>query len=474
MIDYFKISRVFLYLIPLGVYIVLTNSLFPFIVGKYAWFRALTDLAFIFFLLGILLAPQDVKRLKIFERLSALAKNPLAVAVGIFTIIFLLAGFFGIDPSFSFWSNFERGEGGLQILHLSLFFILLAVLMKEEENWRTLFWFALAGGALMALYGIAAGLGLNGYIGGKFSDSGFRFAGSIGNPAYVAAYAIFMMFYAAYLAVSYYKKVSTWAVSIGGRTFILGFFVFPLALIAGFFVVFLLAATRGAFMGLAAAILAALAYLGLSVKSWRKWFLISAAAVVILLSAGVYFKDEPFIQKLPFARIFDISFSAKTWQDRTYIWNMAWEGFKARPILGWGPESFLNVFDRHFDTRYFNPKEGFGAWFDRAHSIYFDYLVETGVLGLLSYLGIFAAFAWLFGKSHKRQTDGASLGFRLLAVNALMIMAPVAYLVQGIVLFDVWPIYLNVFMFLAFAVYKFNFEALETRETRDLQKNKRI
>ena len=63
------------------------------------------------------------------------------------------------------------------------------------------------------------------------------------------------------------------------------------------------------------------------------------------------------------------------------MWNIAWEGFKVRPIFGWGPENFLKVFDTHFDTRYFNPVDGFGAWFDRAHSVYFDYLVETGALG---------------------------------------------------------------------------------------------
>jgi len=40
-------------------------------------------------------------------------------------------------------------------------------------------------------------------------------------------------------------------------------------------------------------------------------------------------------------------------------------------------------------------------------------------------------------------------------VRAGMFAIPVAYLVQGIVLFDVSPIYLNLFLLFAFATYKF-------------------
>ena len=39
--------------------------------------------------------------------------------------------------------------------------------------------------------------------------------------------------------------------------------------------------------------------------------------------------------------------------------------------------------------------------------------------------------------------------------SALIFALPIAYLVQGIVLFDVLPIYMNVFLFLAFAAYRF-------------------
>ena len=129
MIDYFKISKFFLYLVPLSVVIVSTSTLFPFIVGKYAFFRTTVGLALIFYLIGLLFNKQQLSIVN--SQLSNVFKRPLVIAVSIFVFIFILAGFFGVDTANSFWSNFERGEGGLQLLSLWLFFILLILLFRE-------------------------------------------------------------------------------------------------------------------------------------------------------------------------------------------------------------------------------------------------------------------------------------------------------------------------------------------------------
>ena len=451
--NYFKISKFFLFISVFFAAIVSNSTLFPFIVGKYAFFRTTVGLALIFYLLGLLFRD---KLSVVSGQLLDVFKQPLVIAVSFFVFIFVLAGFFGVDPTISFWSNFERGEGGLQLLSLWLFFILLILLFREEKDWQKLFVLAIIGGIGMAFYGILAALGVHGFIGGKFSDEGFRFAGSIGNSAYVAAFSIFMMFYAAYLIVSKYRQrfLSAGSLSLFGT-------------IIFFSAVFLFAATRGAFMGLIAAILAGFAYFGFSVKKWRKWFLAAMVFTALAVGTMIYFKDTALIKSIPGSRIFDISLSANTWQHRTFMWKIAWDGFKERPILGWGPENYIYVFSEHFNVNYYNPSEGFGAWFDRAHSVYFDYLVETGILGLMSFLGIFAVFYWQFIKfqissanwrikSQKENNQKLSItNHQSLTTNALLFALPVAYLVQGIVLFDVLPIYFNLFLFLSFAVYKF-------------------
>ena len=106
--------------------------------------------------------------------------------------------------------------------------------------------------------------------------------------------------------------------------------------------------------------------------------------------------------------------------------------------------------------------------------MYFDYLAETGALGLLSFLGMWAVFYWQFFKTrihtdkerintdNPYKSDKISINPRLqnpyqsMWQSALLFSLPIAYLVQGIVLFDVLPIYINIFLFLAFSAYKFN------------------
>lgn len=456
---YSKLSKFFLYIVPLAIALVTTSTLFPFIVGKYVWFRTSVDLALIFFLLGLLF--QD-KLSEMSRRLLSIFKKPLVIAVSIFVLFFLLACFFGVDPKMSFWSNFERGEGGLQMLHLWLFFMLLVALFKDEKDWQRIFVIAIIGGLGMALYGFMAGVGVQGVIGPKFGVEGFRFFGSIGNPAYVAAYAIFMLFYIGYLLASKYKDR---LLSFGASA--LWF------LMAVFTAVFFAAATRGAFLGLIASVLVFIGYLAFCSRRWRKWLLSGIVIMLLIIGSLVYFKNTPFVKSLPGSRIFDISFSAETFQHRTIMWKISLDGFKERPILGWGPENYLKIFDQHFNTKYFVPSQGFGAWFDRAHSIYFDYLAETGILGLLSFLSIFAVFYWQFFKKtlisadrkliyadkNKKSALISQNPHQSALVNALIFALPVAYLVQGIVLFDVLPIYMNIFLFLAFATYKFNLKS---------------
>lgn len=434
--NYFNLARIFL-LVPLIAIVVVTPStLFPFIVGKYVIFRAAVDLAVIFFLLGLL---QKNKESKHYETaLAKVFKSPLGISISIFTIIFLSACFFGVNPSNSFWSSFERGEGGLQILHLWAFFILLSALYQKKD-WKNGFYVAIFGGIFMFLYGLLAGLHKPGFIGPQFGDPSFRFQGSIGNPAYVAAVLIFIIFYALYLLVTEYKRKP--------------FSIPSLAIIASvvlFSATFILAATRGAFLGLIAAIVACAGYAALRHAKLRPWLLGAIGILIALVSVLIYFRNTDFVRSLPGSRIFDISFSATTFQHRTIEWKVAIDGFKARPLLGWGPENFLFIFDELYNTKHFTPAGGFGAWFDRAHNIFLDYLSMTGILGLLSYLSIFIVFYYLIWRhvKHRRQNHDTMK-------DSLMVAIPVAYLVQGVVLFDVLTIYINLFFFLALTNYNY-------------------
>ncbi|MFA5084505.1 MAG: O-antigen ligase family protein [Candidatus Paceibacterota bacterium] len=453
-----KLSRFFLYLAPFTVLIVSRSTLFPFIVGKYFFFRAVVDLALISFLWAWArgeitfgkIQPINKNRPQPFVVNRKLIFNPLTIAISIFVLIFLLAGFFGYNPSASFWSNFERGEGGLQMLHLFFFFILLVLLFRDEKSWRRMMAVFLWAAGLMIAYGLGAAMGISSFIGSGICA---RFVGSLGNPAYVGTHMIFALFFTAILVNEGNARRKRWLKWLLGILLVI------------FFITLLFSQTRGALLGLGVGVIAGLVYLFFNLSKGRTKKIVLAAIIILIITGGLGFKYRRSIDLMPFCkgggnRILDINLSTETIQTRFLLWRQAIVIAKERPLLGWGPENFSPAFEKHSLPQ-------FKVWFDRAHSVYFDYLAETGILGLLGYLGIWLAFLWQFLRFGKRpaannpqqtqkpQSPAVSRNQSLIG-NALIFALSIAHLVQGIVLFEVLPIYISLFIFLAFAAFRFN------------------
>jgi len=453
---FLKLSKFFLYVSVFSVLVVLVGAFFPFIGGKTYFFRAAIELSLIFTFLWWAFEAHDGQ---LSARIKDMFNKPLFVAVSAFVAAFLLASLFAFDPHAAFWSNFERGEGGFQMLHYYAFFFLLTLLFREKKEWERLFWLSVAAAVGMILYGIGAAVfvvapdtgaisnpfGFVGpyaaggslaeptFFGRLFLDANNRFQGSLGNPAYVAPYLMFSIFYLLWLWFSVREKTLLKGIPYGA----LGIF---------FIIFFFLARTRGTFAGLAAAVFLFLIVFALEYRKFRKWLALLIAVLALIFGLLVHYSNTDFVKKLPASRIFELRISDQTFQTRLWTWNSAWQGFKEKPVLGWGPENFPAVFDKYFDPRHFVPGQQSETWFDYAHSIVFDYLSETGILGFLSFFSIFAVFYW---ELFKRFTGENKI------LKALFAALPFGYLVQGLALFNVFPIYINLFLLMAFACYEF-------------------
>ena len=375
-----KFSKFFLYVSVFSVLIVMTSTFFPFIGGKMYFFRGSIELALIFFLFWWGFEAPD-GHLK--ARCKEMFKKPLFAAVSVFALAFTLASVFAFDSHAAFWSNYERGEGGFQMLHYYAFFFLLVFLFRDKKDWERLFWVSIVAGVSMVLYGIGAAVFVVNPNTGAFSNPfGFvgpyatsakllaptvwerifhsnRFQGSLGNPAYVSPYLIFSIFFLLWLWFSEKSRNLIKNISYGA----LGFF---------FVVFFFLAATRGAFVGLAVAIFVFLLVFALGYPKIRKHIGVGMAILVIVLSSLIYYSKTSFVKNLPGGRMFELAVSEQTFQTRLWTWNSAWQGFLEKPVLGWGPENFSAVFDKYFDTRHFIPGKESETWFDYAHSVFFD------------------------------------------------------------------------------------------------------
>lgn len=349
-----------LFAVPFVVLVVAEQLFFPYITGKAFVFRLLVEAAFGGWLLLLLLGKVPRPRASLIQ-----------LTIGIFIAVVAIADFTGVAPFKSFWSNFERMEGLVTLLHAFAYFM-VAGSMFTERLWER-FW--------QVSLGVSAWVGLGAL--GELAEGATRIAGTTGNPIYLAVYTLFHIFIALFLA---YRSKSILTYWLYGATVVLNLAVLWFT------------GTRGTILGLAAgALVVALGVLIFGRTSVNKWLYRGAVALitVVVLAAATFiaFRTSDTVQNHPtLARFANISmaFDEKardTSALRIMVWGSAWEGFKERPLLGWGQENFNYVFNK-----YYNPNMYWAEpWYDRTHNIMLDWLIAAGVLGLLAYLGMYLA-----------------------------------------------------------------------------------
>ncbi|MCX6712359.1 MAG: hypothetical protein NT041_01555, partial [Candidatus Vogelbacteria bacterium] len=186
-----------IFVIPFIPLYVASSMFFPFITGKnFAW-RIIVEI--IFALCAILALSDKSARPKYSYLLYAVIA--LAAIDGLATL-------FGLYPYRSFWSNYERMDGYINILHLSAYFLVLISVFKDKAKW---FW--------LANTSLVANIYIAGYsfiqLAGKaqIHQSGTRLDASLGNSAYLAVYVLFHIFISGYLLLSQWSKnkiLSAW------------------------------------------------------------------------------------------------------------------------------------------------------------------------------------------------------------------------------------------------------------------------
>lgn len=357
-------------------------------------------------------------------------------AVTFLIIILGLADLLGINAYNSFWSRFERMEGYLMFLHLFGYFLLLISVFKTKKDWLNFFNLFIIAGLFVGGYGMMQALGLKESIQG----GGERIDGTIGNPTYLAAY--LMLISALSLVLFFNAKSKNWKYGYAG------ILIFNL-------IILYFTASRGAVLALLVTLpLFLLAYIFLIAKRdpakrfFRKIAIGALTVIVLLPFAFQLVKNTNFVRgNNILVRFANLSLTDFTIRARFYIWNIGLQGFLERPILGWGQENFLPVFAKHYDPRLYDQE----PWFDRPHNIIFDWLINAGILGLISYLSLFVIFFMNLYQAWKSKV----LDIREGVVLALV---PVAYFIQNLLVFDNFNTYIIFFALLAYL----NFLGLES------------
>lgn len=396
-----------LFIIPFIPFFVSSSFFFPFITTKGFAFRIIVEIIFAAWLVLMLAEPEY--RLK---------KSYILYALGAFLVVIGLADIFGAAPLKSFWSNAERMEGYIALLHLGMFFIVIASVFREID-WRRWWNTSLIASALMVIYALFQLAGV-----ATIHQGGVRVDGSLGNATYLAVYMLIHIFVALMFFLRETKKGLRWAYGI---------------LIAMQVVILYHTATRGAILGLLGGLLivALLNIRNRENKAMRKTSIAVLVALAVLVTGFFALRDTSFVQGSPvLSRFASISTEEIKSGGRAFVWPMAIEGIKERPFLGWGQENFNYVFNTHYSPQMYHLE----PWFDRAHNIFLDWGIAGGILGLLSYLSLYAVLLWLLWRRSDFQYAEKTLLTGLVA----------AYFFHNFFVFDQLISYILFFSLLAY------------------------
>ncbi len=412
-----KLLKYILYALLLMPLLVWSIFLFPFITTKILFFRILVELVLLIYLVLAVKYPELRPKW-----------NLLTCAVWIYMGVILIAGIFGVNFGNSFWGTIERGEGIVSMLHFAVYFTILTAVLRERRDWyRYLF-------ATVTLIFANALVGLSQLLDLSFLSNifrGGRIVGTIGNASFFASLLLFGVFLSLYLLQetrSKIQKIYLWIV-----------FWFEL-------VIMYETETRGAVV--AAALAFGIYFLVNIFKSEsRKTKFVSLGLLGFLVAFGftIYFsRTAPWVQgNATLYRLATISPKDITTQSRLDTWKASFQAFKERPVLGWGYENYHVAFNKYFPARIFKDS-GSQIWFDRAHNVVFDVLVQSGVVGFLAYLAIFATAFWILIRLILKRA--ADLPWKMPLILGVLLLG---YFIQNLFVFDTQATYLLAFVVLA-------------------------
>ena len=372
-------------LLLLTPFVVSAGTIFPFVVGKALWSRALIEVAFALWAVLALARPG-----------YAPPRSWVLVLLGAGLGVSLLAAWSGVSVGRSLWSDFERMQGVVDQAHWCVLAVVLAAVLRTPGEWRALLGAGVAAGTVLAALVVARAGGAS-ILAWIPETHGARAGATFGNPTYLGAYLLVHAVLAAGFAARGWMQVAAAGPKRAQLGAAIGWSGAAVLCAAGL----VLAGSAGAFAGAAAA--AAAVALGFAWFARGRSRVVAVAAVVVLVAGGAVL-GERFLDPGRSATV-EVARSAEEWpgegavayvatlhlhrpsvQSRLAAWEAGLEGFAERPLLGWGPGNYGAVFGRF--------ASGFGAFaeaHDSAHGKLVEVAATTGVAGLAAWVALWGS-----------------------------------------------------------------------------------
>ncbi len=419
------------FLVPLIVFP--NHFIFPFIVPKILTLRIISILMFVGYVVAYLGTGHRRKKM-----------SPLDMAVLFFAASFLLSTITSFDWYRSLWDNHERMLGFFTLIHyVAYYWVLTRMIGTKSVTWHWLNRvFMLCATAVMII----------GFIQKMYPDfllnqgSG-RVSATLGNAIYYSGYGFFLLVIGLLNYVNE-KQIAYKVVSV-------------LCAVAGFAGIFA-GGTRGTFIGLVGALFFALVLYAFLYRQRKMRYIFQSLLAIVIIAGALLFvfrASEP-VKDIPvLGKLINTSLSEGTANTRIMAWEIAIEGWKERPILGWGPNNYFYVFNKHYNPAFLH--HGIAeTWFDNAHNHFMNTLATHGTLGILALLSLYITPIILLAGAYKK---------RIISVHVAVITSSffVGHGLHNFFVFENPTSYLYFFFFLAY-IHSITQKKDEEHETKEV------
>lgn len=411
-----------------GICIGLFLGLLPFVLSDHLFFGSVNAKFFyIITFIDVLLGVAAYKLWKSKNSIPSPKGKWFLLAFIMVLVVQYLAVFSSISSEHSLWSDIIRSTGVIFLTHIFALAFICGAYLKQGD-WSFIRRSILISGAIFSLGTIvgADGLGLKSdFLWFNLGSQGL----SIANSTFAGAYLVLTLIIGL-IELAHSKLKSKWQI-ISLSSVVLVLLSPVLIRLEGLGSLFsnpqdLLGSARSSSVVAYAVVAFMLGYAVLKKMLPKKQFIVVFGAgclvslVAVISVVTLLFVPGSVVQEA----YVDASSGA-----RLVVWESGMEGFMERPLLGWGPENFMYAFEQNFDNRLYLDEYLGEVWFDRAHNVFVDTLVTTGVVGLLSFALLLVAFVFVVIRAHRKG--------RLLEIETvLLLILPIAHIVQSQTAFD--------------------------------------
>ena len=409
------------------------GSLFPYIFPKAVYFRGLIFVASVAFCIACAF---DVKfRDEMIGKIKRLWQSSIFRWMTFFYGSLVLSTIFAFDRFMAMFGNIEREEGFLGLFFFYIFFVLISFVF-EKKDWLRFFAVTLFTGGVLFLVAVS-----------EFFQGNTRPGSLTDNPIFLAAYFLFVIFAGIVLYKAGSKKNNVLVMSLSVFSLITSFLGEVLT------------QTRGVILGMFVGLIVVLIHVGFSHKNALvfKKIPIKRFLTIVFVGIGLFIlvfvgtRHSSFWSHIPgLDRIALISLNDSTTKARLVNASIVLHAVNPkdasliRSLFGWGWDNYIYAWQKFYNPTLYQFD---GALFDRAHDKILDILLMTGVLGLISYFGLWISF---FRETFKK---GRKFSFEI----AAFVFWGLAYFLQNLTVFDTLVTFITFYAMFAYLIY-------ETRE----------